>query len=605
MPVGRPISLTPNVATQNFTVTATADQTSFTVTGGYRLNELGVYRNGVRLIQGKDFTASDGSTVTLLSGAVVDDVIEFQIFDSFNIADAISSVGNQTISGELTATKFYGDGSALTGTGDTSFIDAVSLTVAGIATFNGVGNFDAEVTAAGGVDIAGGLKVGAASTLVGAVAITNTTTSTSTSTGALIVSGGVGIAKSLFVGENVSIGGTLTYEDVTNIDSVAVVTAGLGVVVTAGRGVQITAGGLNVDAGIGTFDAGISLPDDKSVILGNDDDLEIHHAGGSNSYIKNNTLALDIRGDTTNINSKNNTVTFLKANASGLMATTGILTATSFEGDGSSLTGVAATDYVVSNTLKVLGVSTFVGNNVTIGGTLTYEDVTNIDVIGIITARAGVLVNGGRGIDIAGGGLEVTGLSTFKTGLSVSGVSTFTNNIVATATTAISVTAADESSDTSCNVLFSTAATGNVAPKTGSNLTFNSSNGTLTATSFSGDGSNLSNLPAAGLSTSASTSAGIVSTLALSSAQDHKVTVSGVSTFTCSGGTEGESHTLRLTNSGITTVGFSTYFLFPSGSSPAIPTADGTVSLISFTVHRVGTPGIATQLLAGASLNFS
>ena len=90
-----------------------------------------------------------------------------------------------------------------------------------------------------------------------------------------------------------------------------------------------------------------------------------------------------------------------------------------------------------------------------------------------------------------------------------------------------------------------------------------------------------------------------------SSAQDHKVTVSGVSTFTCSGGSEGDSHTLRITNSGITTVGFSTYFLWPSGSSPSIPTADGTVSLISFTVHRVGTPGIATQLLAGASLNFS
>jgi len=316
----------------------------------------------------------------------------------------------------------------------------------------------------------------------------------------------------------------------------------------------------------------------------------------------------------------------------------GVLSATSFEGDGSSLTGVAATDYVVSNTLKVLGVSTFVGNtqltattastssatgalvvsggvgiagslhvgeNVSVGGTLTYEDVTNIDVIGIITARAGVLVNGGRGIDIAAGGLEVTGLSTFKTGLSVSGVSTFTSNIVATATTALSVTAADESSDTSCNVLFSTAATGNVAPKTGTNLTFNSANGTLTATSFSGDGSNLSNLPSAGLSTSASTSAGIVSTLALSSAQDHKVTVSGISTFTCNGGSEGDSHTLRITNSGITTVGFSTYFLFPSGSLPAIPTADGTVSLISFTVHRVGTPGIATQLLAGASLNFS
>ena len=116
MPVGRPISLTPNVATQSFTVTATADQTSFTVTNGYRLNELGVYRNGVRLIQGKDFTATDGSTVTLLSGAVVDDVIEFQIFDSFNIADAIKTVGDQTLQGELTATSGFTIGITSAGT---------------------------------------------------------------------------------------------------------------------------------------------------------------------------------------------------------------------------------------------------------------------------------------------------------------------------------------------------------------------------------------------------------------------------------------------------------------------------------------------------------
>ena len=55
--------------------------------------------------------------------------------------------------------------------------------------------------------------------------ITDATQSTSTSTGALIVHGGVGIAKSLHVGGNVSVGGTLTYEDVTNIDSIGVVTA--------------------------------------------------------------------------------------------------------------------------------------------------------------------------------------------------------------------------------------------------------------------------------------------------------------------------------------------------------------------------------------------
>ena len=49
---------------------------------------------------------------------------------------------------------------------------------------------------------------------------------------------------------------------------------------------------------------------------------------------------------------------------------------------------------------------------VTIGGTLTYEDVTNIDSVGIITARSGVKVNT-LGVDIAAGGLKVIGVSTF------------------------------------------------------------------------------------------------------------------------------------------------------------------------------------------------
>ena len=116
MAVGRPISLTPNIASKSLSATATAAQTSFTVTGGYRINELGVYRNGVRLVQGKDLTASDGSTVTLLSGATVGDLIEFVIFDSFNIADAIKTVGDQTLSGELTATSGFVVGISSAGT---------------------------------------------------------------------------------------------------------------------------------------------------------------------------------------------------------------------------------------------------------------------------------------------------------------------------------------------------------------------------------------------------------------------------------------------------------------------------------------------------------
>ena len=105
MAIGRPIELTPNIATKNISSIATADQTEFTVTGGYRVNEIAVYRNGVRLADGRDFTASDGNTVNLVTGCVVDDVIEFAVFDSFNIAGTIvSAASSQNLSGDLNVT---------------------------------------------------------------------------------------------------------------------------------------------------------------------------------------------------------------------------------------------------------------------------------------------------------------------------------------------------------------------------------------------------------------------------------------------------------------------------------------------------------------------
>ena len=105
MAIGRPVSLTSNVASKTISVTATANQTLFTVTGGYRINQVAVFRNGVRLADGSDYTARDGATVTLLSAAAAGDVLEFQIFDDFRVADAIVSANaEQTINGNLTVT---------------------------------------------------------------------------------------------------------------------------------------------------------------------------------------------------------------------------------------------------------------------------------------------------------------------------------------------------------------------------------------------------------------------------------------------------------------------------------------------------------------------
>ena len=91
MAIGNPITLTNNVASKIISVTATADQTLFTVIGGYRINQLAVFRNGVRLAGGADFTANDGASVTLLSAANEGDTLEFQVFDTFRVDEAIQT----------------------------------------------------------------------------------------------------------------------------------------------------------------------------------------------------------------------------------------------------------------------------------------------------------------------------------------------------------------------------------------------------------------------------------------------------------------------------------------------------------------------------------
>ena len=76
-----------------------------------------------------------------------------------------------------------------------------------------------------------------------------------------------------------------------------------------------------------------------------------------------------------------------------------------------------------------------------------------------------------------------------------------------TGITASNITVADESSDTENFLVFTNSATGNQAPKTGSNLTFNASSGLLYATQFVGDGSSLTNVNAATLTVTANNTA--------------------------------------------------------------------------------------------------
>ncbi len=197
------------------------------------------------------------------------------------------------------------------------------------------------------------------------------------------------------------------------------------------------------------------------------------------------------------------------------------VTATTFYGSGTNLTGIDAGTLKHNNNTKAQATASGVTitGDLGVSGVLTYEDVTNVDSIGVITARDGI---------------RCTGI--------------------------------------------------------------------ITATSYRGDGSQLTGI-SIGITTESITPSGITTHLLLSNADDHKVLATGNVTIDVTGGTEASNHQVRIENVGVATVGFSTAFQFPSGGTPSLPTASGSLSLITFTVHKVGASG--TTLLAGASVNFS
>ena len=119
------------------------------------------------------------------------------------------------------------------------------------------------------------------------------------------------------------------------------------------------------------------------------------------------------------------------------------------------------------------------------------------------TEIANVDSNGITSTQFIGGGANITGIAAGNIAsgtIATARIPTLNQNTTGTAAIATTITVADESSDTTCFPLFSTAATGNLAPKSGTNLTFNSSSGLLTATEFSGSGASLTTLNASNIS---------------------------------------------------------------------------------------------------------
>ena len=229
--------------------------------------------------------------------------------------------------------------------------------------------------------------------------------------------------------------------------------------------------------------------------------------------------------------------------------------------------GAVVTGIVTATGLDINGTADISGN-VSIGGTLTYEDVTNIDAVGIITAQQGIRVGAGQSIGSDGAAVVYYGDGSNLDGV-VSGVETKEGGT------------SKGTSQVSLNF-------------TGATVT---SAGTETTVAIS-----------AGITTAHQTpSANTLITLNLGSAQYHDIRLTaGITTITCTGGTAGDSHSVVLTqpSSGITTVGFSSYFKFPSGSFPALSEGASKIDLVSFVIRTQGATGVSTELLASSGLNY-
>lgn len=285
--------------------------------------------------------------------------------------------------------------------------------------------------------------------------------------------------------------------------------------------------------------------------------MAISNAVSLANIASDDTLTVDVSNDRVGIGSTTPTER---------LDVVGVVSATSFFGDGSNLSGITAGATLSagdgSQRVVVTSLTSGVMTAAATDAELTYNSGTNTLVA---TAFSGTLSGNASTASLATTATNAEGLT--GTPNIVVGIATVQNGIRVSAGQSI-------------------------GPVSG-------------IITYYGDGSQLSGI-SAGISTTASSpSANTVILLDLSSAQHHELTLTaGITTISCQNGTFGDSHSVVLIqpSSGIATVGFSTYFLFPSGSTPSMSEGGGKIDLLSFVVRKVGAAG--TELLASAGLNY-
>ena len=405
--------------------TAAQGQKDFTVDGGYDIGAIDVFRNGIRLVGQRDFSALDGVTVTLVEGANLDDILEFVTFVNFQVDDVVTRDGDSVIKGNLTVSGDLGITGSLNATVSNTATAGFS-SVSGISSALGVGATAVGLNASGvitatsfsgdgsnltnvGVDTAqvstSGLVVLGISTLAGATFSGVTTHSANN-----VFNSTVSFNNNATFGDDdvlnfgASSDGRIFFENSANEFHVRVPGGTGKLTLGAGPTVQITnedgntnkavfTNGGAVITGIAAAD-GFRAGDSEKVELGAGQDLSIYH-NGTNSFIDNDTGSLYVRGVGDDLY---------------LRATDDIFIQPQGSEDGIKVIGDGAVELYHNNTKRLETASgginvgtgiTMDGNGIAVAGILTANGVTvGQNAIGARTVQSGGSPSGGSNGDI-------------------------------------------------------------------------------------------------------------------------------------------------------------------------------------------------------------
>ena len=439
------------------TFTASSGQTSFSFT--YNVGYLDVFVNGVKL-SSSEFTANNGSTVVLSVGSFVGDIVELVSYfttsyaagesgitelvqdptpqlggnlDLFN--KTVEGTGDINMTGVVTATKFVGDGSSLTG---------IVASGSGVV----VKNSGTLVGTAGTIDFGANLSVTPVS--AGIVTITGAAGGGGSGSGISTISGVVNIVNDLDVDGH------------TNLDNVSIV------------GVATVTGALRIPDG---------AKNGNRISVGDSEDLKIYHNGGHN-YIDSVNGNLTIRGandENAILYTANGSIELFHDSVKRFeTSSVGVSIPQDLDVDG----------HTNLDNVSVAGVTTFASS-------ITASDIRS-DSLNLKNAAGGatyaIFTNGGSALlkhnntdrlETSASGVTVTG-TVAATSYTGDG-SNLTGIVAGTATNATNFTVTTNNvTDETVYPVFVDGTSGSQGAEIDSSLTYNPSSGNLTSDSFTG-----------------------------------------------------------------------------------------------------------------------